>query len=118
MRVHLMVALLAPLLLQACATEEGPPPPEGVTVAVRTGKKDDPELKASTGIGEEVEGTKGECTDGWIRKVQPGRICYKQMCCNGRWQYYHRPTPQARIWCTCTLNETWTVCGGRALPCN
>ena len=84
--------------------------------AEKTDRPDDPEVKSTPTI--EGVTIKEACSQtGWIRSITVNGRCYKQMCCNGQWLYYYKDTPQGRVWCTCDLGQSWTVCGGYILPC-
>lgn len=83
------------------------------SMAEKTDEPADPDVKSTTTNDEGVTFVEPCGTDGQVRQTTVDGICYVQMCCGGQWLFWYKDVGNTRVWCTCTLGETWNVnCAG------
>lgn len=82
-------------------------------MAEKTDKPADPDV-FSTPTNDQGLTIKEACgTSGHLRTITVNGVCYNQMCCGGQWLFWYKDTANGKLWCTCNLNQSWTVnCSG------
>jgi hypothetical protein len=86
------------------------------TKAEETTKQPDPDVKSRATNDKGISIREACSGSGQVRKVTVNGVCYAQMCCGGQWLFWVKTVNGREVWCTCNLNETWTVnCDGKNL---
>lgn len=81
--------------------------------AEKTTSPNDKDIKMVASIDGAVNIKEACSGSGHIRTVTINGVCYASMCCGGQWMYFYKDIGGKRVWCTCSLGESWTVnCDG------